>query len=180
MPKYLNFIEPPQVLVSALSVEECAARLQSAVDSPWRIFGERPIIGRARLRRFSGPKRPASWWHNGFQTRISARFERDGAKKRIRCRFAVHPWPRWSAGIWLAGALLIGGPVFLIALVAFLAGTPLDGKDPTSTLVGLIVPPAMIGFSLGNIAFGRWLARNDRAFLVEFLCRTLEAKPATR
>jgi hypothetical protein len=161
-------------LLSPLPIEECHLLLEAAMDTlwPWDYFGSRLVAGR-----ISGSKlfaRKQVGYKNLFQTRLSAdTLEQDG-RTLIRCRFSLHPFTRTFQVLWFAGVLLICGPIFVMSLLT-LAEAP--SRGPAGKWEGVFVPIGMFVFSVGNYWFGRYLARNERQFLIAFVCDTLAATP---
>ena len=75
--------------------------------------------------------------------------------------------------VWFAGVMLIGGGAVIYAAFAYLGG-----NAPPETWVFIVGPLTIAGFGLGLVRFCRWLGRNEKAFLTEFLQRVLDASPA--
>jgi hypothetical protein len=71
---------------------------------------------------------------------------------------------------WFTGVILIGGSMFIMAIRDFMAGSETDGE-----WLALVVPPLMIAGGTAMVAVGRWLGRNERPFLTDFIKTTLSA-----
>jgi hypothetical protein len=96
-----------------------------------------------------------------------------GSGTRISGHFGMHRWVRIFMTFWFGFLLVVGGSAFTVSVGRiFSAGElPVGGA-----LIGFIVPPGMICFGIGLVLFGRYLARDEAAFLTDFLIRTLEAR----
>jgi hypothetical protein len=159
-------------LLSPLSREVCAARLRDAVDSGWRIFGGKPAIGRVDESSFRIRKRLGATFHNSFQTYLTGRLESDGSGTRVQCRFGMHPFVRGFMALWFAMLLAFTAAGIMMGAHGSARGFP---------LVGIIGPAIMAVFGVGLVFFGRFFARNEQRFLLDFLAQTIEARPtATR
>jgi hypothetical protein len=75
--------------------------------------------------------------------------------------------------IWLAGAALVGIPIFVGTLVDVTRGSHHMIGD---TWVGLIVPPALVLFGTVLPKVGHLLGKNDRRFVLEHVQNTLAAR----
>jgi hypothetical protein len=69
--------------------------------------------------------------------------------------------------IWFSFVVLFG----LVAAI----GPPMSGDLP-SPLVRWM-PILLLAFGVGFVWFGRWLARDEERFLVDFVAEVLEATP---
>jgi len=75
--------------------------------------------------------------------------------------------------IWFGGVISIGGAAFIAALVDLITGRRfVEGSHAAA----IVVPLGMVVFGIGLLKFGRYLARNERPQLIEFLKQTLEAR----
>ena len=91
---------------------------------------------------------------------------------RITGHFGMHPWTRAFMTFWFGFLILVGGSVCLGTLTRLLS----PSHAPVGTAwVGMVVPPGMLLFRFGLVAFGRYLAREEAGFLTGFLVRTLDA-----
>lgn len=75
--------------------------------------------------------------------------------------------------IWLAGAVLIGTPIFLATLADLTTGRHFVTGD---RWVGLVVPPALVCFGTVLPRLSRLLGKSDRQFILEHLQKTLAAR----
>jgi hypothetical protein len=92
-------------------------------------------------------------YRNSFQTRLRAEFVEEASGTRIRCRIGMHPLVSAFMIVWFAGV--------------------------TFGLIASGFTPAVLGMLLagaGIVAFGRFAARNEQSFLIEFLCNSLHAR----
>ena len=162
------FGREPVELYSPLSPEECTTRLNAAMDRPlWRsvsfsqIFGSRPVIGSVDDETVTLRKRIR--YRNSFQTFLSAKMEPHGAGTIIRGELAMHPWVRAFIPFWLGGVVLfcVAGVIFTLFSESFLP---------------LLMIPLMCGamflFGVAGVYFGRYVARDEAGFLMDFLRQT--------
>jgi len=164
------FTRESRVLVSSLSVEACRERLRADVGSLWNPFTawNHPVRGRVTGKGFWIVK--TIHYRNSFQTEARGRWTAEGNGTRIDVSFGMS---RWIAGFMI---------VWLIGIAAFVVGWWGSGPAGSAKAAGagtllVFLPLLMLGFGIGLIAFGRWLARNESRELIEFLTRTLECQP---
>jgi hypothetical protein len=158
-------------LLSPLRAEECRRRLREQTASVWMILSSAPIVG--RIGETSLRLRKRIWYSNSFQTWLSAELVDEGSRTRLRCRFGLHPFTRIFTAIWFSGVVLIGSTVFVGTMAAWLQDRlPLTPQN----LIGLLVPPGMLAVGILTYSIGRFFARNERRFLLEFLRDTIGAK----
>src|SRR5438445_577541 len=91
-------------LYSLLSVDECRQRLKASTDSPWMLFGSKPVVGRSGAGSFRGHKRIG--YRNSFQTYAMVSLKAEKTGTRITCRFCMHPIVTAFMAIWFAGVVL--------------------------------------------------------------------------
>jgi hypothetical protein len=157
-------------LISPLPRDECVRRLQVATDRWWALFGSRPLVGHVgesflRVRKRIG-------YGNSFQCRLSATLEDEGSRTRLRCRLGMHPSVTLFMAFWFCGVVLIGAEVLVSTAAALLRG-----DASAQAWMGIIGPFGMLAFGVALVAFGRFLARNEREFLLNFLRATIDARP---
>ena len=169
--------KPPSVsVVSPLTREECVARLSAAIDSPTTILGKRPAIGTVSADGFYLRKRIFS--RNSFQTRIIGTLTPAGGGTNIQCDFGEMP-----RGVVIAG--IVGVVILLVGVcaptAALLSSRGIDLSPYMPQIIAIMVGGSAIGivFGFAVIRFGRWLARDERAFLIKFVSETLDARPAS-
>jgi hypothetical protein len=158
-------------LQSPLTPAQCLERLKQNTDSYWRLFGTKPVVGWVRGQKFSGLKRIT--YRNSFQTRILAIFHASGNGSQIILRFGAAPLVQIFVAIWLAGVLGIGGAAFTSGIIAYIRG-----DEPKNSWMTLAIPLIMAAFGICLYKFGRWLAREEQAFLLTFIMTTLDARLA--
>ena len=158
-------------LITALSPEQCRERLAAAMDGPFALLGSRPLVGIMIGQRLWAKKQIG--YANPLRTILRASFSAEDSGTRIRCKFGVNRLVLICLGIWLGFVVLIGGPMFLLALAVVIA-SPAPFRSGAWPF--LIVPPAMICAFWGLVRFGTYLARDERRFLSDFLRRTLDAQ----
>jgi hypothetical protein len=128
------------------------------------IFGTRPVIGRIRGTRLTARKR--IWYRNSFQTYLSAELTDHENQTLVRCGFSMHPFVIAFVAVWFAGAVFGGGTLFIQSLIRLISD---PSRAPGSVWGGLAVPVGLILFGAGLLAFGRWLACDEQAFLIDFV-----------
>jgi hypothetical protein len=161
-------------LYSPLSRDECVRRLKSVIDPWWKIFGSGEAIGGVSKTHFRARQR--IWYRNSFQTVLHAKLEDSGSGTRVVCTYAAAIFVRCFTAIWLVGVILIGGPIFCNSLFAVLGfGHDSSNGNQQDMALGLVIPVALPAFVFAIMAFGRWLARNERSFLNQLICDTLQA-----
>jgi hypothetical protein len=156
-------------LRSPLTPDQCLVQLRLATDPYWRIFGSKPVIGWVRDHKFSGFKRIN--YRNSWQTHVAALIETGGTGSRITLRFRMHWFVLAFMVFWFSWVILIGGAIFISGTEAYMRGAA--SKD---TWVTVVVPSGMAVFGLALSMFGRWLARNEQAFLLDFIKSNLKAR----
>ena len=152
----------PIELTTLLSIDECVNRIDAAIDGNFTIFGSKAAIGSTSAAGFKIRKR--IWYRNSFQTILRAELVSEGAATRIRCSFGM---------AWLVLAFM----AVWFGMAGIFVVTALWGSLATST-------PSPAGFviflmpALGAVIVivGRWFARNEAQYLVDFVCRTLDAQ----
>ena len=160
-------------LASPLSPTQCARALSEAVDSPWVFLGKKPVVG--TVGEDGAVLRKRIKGRNSFQTLLKVKMcgRIDGTA--LSCRGGMSLAVAIFIGLWLGVVLAIGGAVFL-ASVAGLTGA---GESEIPPALGLLVPPAMLAFGALLLTVGRTMAKAEEAFLLDFLTRTLQARPLT-
>ena len=109
-------------------------------------------------------------YRNSFQTQLFAQLVDEGHRTRLHCRFGFHPFITVFIVVWCGFALVLGGAMSIPLLKA--------GSPTSQQWLGVVIPFALLAFLVAMVQFGRFLSRNDPQFLIDFLCRTLEARDA--
>jgi hypothetical protein len=148
-------------LILPCSIEEFCRRLTAKMDRSF--FGTRPVIGRIRGTLLTARKR--IWYRNSFQTYLSAELSSHANQTLVRYSFSIHPFVRVFAAAWFVGVALFGGAI-LVRSLSLLMWAP---ARASGSMVGVGVPILMLLFGAGCVAFGRWLARDEEAFLLTFV-----------
>lgn len=107
---------------------------------------------------------------NSFKPFFLGRFQRSGEKVQLVGRFTMLPITKVFMTIWFA-------------MVALASVGLLFGLTSTVPAPAILAPFAMIGGGVAMVAFGKWLARNDTAWLSEVIegaLRSPEASAAAR
>lgn len=161
-------------LISPMRRDEIVRRLKDVVDSEWIIFGSKTVVGHV------GDKSLRLRWRinyrNSFQTVLFGTLGDDGSGTRLHCRAGMHPFVTVFMALWL-GAVGIGAVSAVAMMLQF--SREGEGAIPAAAGFGVVVPFVMVAFGVALVWFGRWLAREERQRLIEFLERTVGAKAAS-
>ena len=158
-------------LISSLPRAECVGLLQADLDTPWAVFGMRPVIGTVGETSLRARKRIS--YRNSYQTILFARFVEHNDQTGIHCRFGLRLSVRLFSLVWLAFVLLVGGLIFVFSLATLVARSP---AAPAGFWLGLVVPPLLVACFAGLLKFCRYLARDERDFLQQYLQTLLRAQ----
>ena len=82
-------------------------------------------------------------------------------------------WAKYFMRIWLAGAVLIGTPIFVSTLSDIATHSDYMTSDKW---VGLVVPPALVLYGTVAPSLGRLLGKRDRQFILRHIQNTLAAR----
>ena len=154
-------------LVSPLSLAECEDRLREATDRDGLLswFSARPVVGRVSGRSVRLRKR--IWYRNSFQTSLSGSLEDRDGSTAFRGRAGMHPFVTGFLAVWFGLLVLMGGAAFVAGVGGLFGGR---GQP-----LGMIALPVGLAFGGGLVRFGRWLARDEEAFLVAFVAEAIAA-----
>jgi hypothetical protein len=153
-------------LTSPLNRAQCIDRLREGIDSPWRIFGSRPIIGQVCYSHASIRRRVR--YHHVFRLCLEVILVEGATATGLVCRPGLHPLIAVFTHGWF-GMLVAGAG--LIALFAA-AGGLLQVSWP------LIAAPlaALVVIALAFMA-GRRRAAEEQTFLVAYVSSQTKAVP---
>lgn len=166
------------VFHSAISPQSVAEVLSHSIDEEhWTLFslsgykGGRLILGQVGENTFRLRKRRYS--RNDFAGNFYGRVEPEQGGTRIEGYFDTPRWAKYLIRIWLAGAVLIGTPIFV--------GTLLDIATHSYHMtgdkwVGLVVPPALVLYGTVLPSLGRLFGKRDRQFILQHIQITLAAR----
>jgi len=166
------------ILHSTLTPTALADALRRSIDEERRTLfslsgyrGSCSVLGEVAENTFRLQRR--RYWRNDFAPHLYGRFRLEAGGSRIEAHFDVSRWVRTFMKIWLAGAALLGAPIFVLSALDVLTGSHHTTGD---IRVGLIVPPALVlwGFALPRL--GRLFGRGDERFLLEFVQQTVAAR----
>lgn len=136
-----------------------------------RRMGDKPVIGTVNGHTVRLRKR--IHYRNSFQTMLVASFSPHGSGSRISCELGMHTFVRVFMIVWLVAAIGIGGPIAFAALKAW-DMTGVGPKEPAD----ILLPVGMPVFGVLLLLFGQHLARDENAFLLQFLEETVQAADA--
>jgi hypothetical protein len=141
-------------LVTPLSRAICVERLRENVSEPF--YGQGAVFGRVKESGFWIERRIG--YRNSFKTRLMADLAEGNKGTRIVCRVGMQPIVFWFVSAWLV--IVAGGLLFAIASAPAAAQVPL----------------LMLICGAGILALGRYAARNEGKYLIDFLCSCLHAR----
>lgn len=154
------------ILHSPLPQDECLRRLREAIEADGPAKAR--VIGRVGTTSLRLRKRLAPTMHNSFQIFLTARITSESGSTRLTCHFGPDRLVVGFTAVWFLAVIGFGAAMLTLATKgAIHFGT----NDP-----GPFVPLIMIAGGIGVVGFGRYLARGDRRFLVDFLKSTIQAR----
>jgi hypothetical protein len=153
-------------LLSPLDRQTCVARLKAGIDSPWRVFGDKPIIGEVGPRYASLRRRLR--WQRLFRISLDVSVLGDGADTTLICRRGPHPLAALLAGGWFGLLIAVVGLLSVFAV----AGGLFEDVWPFLIMAPLILVAFLLAFLLGRGDPG-----GDHAFLIERLALMTDATP---
>jgi hypothetical protein len=157
-------------LISPLPRDECVRQLRERTGCGWLPFGPKAVVGRVGRRSLCLRKR--IYYASSFQSILFASLVDDGRQTRLHCRFGMHPFVMLFIA-WFVVAIMFGGAPFVDPIVR-----ELQGDGPSQAWMDPIARLGLLLFTGALVAFGRFLARNEREFLENFLYATIDARPA--
>jgi len=155
-------------LRTRLDAEAVAANLAAGMDSPFTMFGHMPVVGDVDLTRATVRRRIP--YRNSFQTVVEAIYEPQGAGMLIRCRSRLHLMTTVMLGFWAVGFVLIAGNVAIAALKGRVEGGPW----------WILMPLLFAACVLVLIWVGRWFARGEFDYLVDYIAEKTHAEVLDR
>jgi hypothetical protein len=158
-------------LVTALSPEECAARLRSRVVSLWAPLtwfarsADRPLQGRVSDRAFALKVRHVLT-RPTLLDEARGRLTPEASGTAIDVRIGAGTFDRGFAILWVG---------FVLFWTILVFGATRSGQDGVPADLAL-VPLGMISFFVVIVGVVRWIGRDDRDVLLAILTRDLEAR----
>jgi hypothetical protein len=161
-----------------LPISDCLNRIRASIDEERRTLlswsgyaGSRKVLGKIDGYEIRLQKR--RYYHNDFAPYFYARLLPQTHGTRIEGRFDCSPFVKTFMRIWLILVIAGGTPIFILCLKDILTGSASVSGD---RYVGVVVPPGMVLFGLLLPRIGRWLAKNEESYILEFLQSTLPAR----
>lgn len=171
-------MRPTVVLHSAFPPDALVVALRCSVDEERRTLfsfsgykGSRPFLGKVGENTFRLQKR--RHWRNDFAPRFYGQIQPEPGGTKIEGYFDVARWAKLFMRLWLAAAVALGAPVFVLTLLDVTMGSRNISGD---TWVGLVVPPALVAFGILLPKLGRLLGRAEERAILEHLQNTLAAR----
>ena len=167
-------------LASPHPPETCVGLLRATIDRWWSMGGDRLVIGWAKSNAFALHKRLPPLFHNSFQTFAYGILTSTGNGSRINIRFRLKRAVAAIIIFYFLLVIVVGGLIFISGLVMaahlmFGVQTLAGQESMPGVLMACGIPAAMLCFGYGLVRSGRWFARNERQFLIDFLCAELQA-----
>jgi hypothetical protein len=144
-------------------------RLRSGMDSPWRVFGSRPVIGQVGYTH-AGLRRRVHY-RQVFRLCLEVVLLEDGEHTRLECRAGLHPLVALFTVGWFG---LLVAAVGLFTLFA-IAGGLLEHFWPL-----VLAPAALLALLAVVFLGGRNRAEEDQAVLINYVASRTDAEPACR
>jgi hypothetical protein len=152
-------------LTSPLSREECVQRLRSKADPAW----SGAVIGSVGETSFRLRKR--IYYRNSFQYSLSGKLIDDNGQTRLHCRIGPHPLVLAFLVIWFGGVLVACG-----AVSVWIAGAFAHRAHPSNLWPGAAIPFLMLAGGVALVMLGRYFARDEPDYLIDFLRKSLDAR----
>jgi hypothetical protein len=160
------------IFLSPHSMEECHKRLKGSVDTSFFLhFSSKQVAGKVSKELISIRKRIN--YGNSFQTVLKASLKPSENGTELLFTIGLHPFVKIFMSIWFGGLFVIGGLIFIITLSSLFEK---NASADSGMIMGILIPPGMAIFGIALLKFGRYLARNESAFLKTFLVHLLDAK----
>ena len=157
-----------------LPIDECRARLESAIDperfafTPSGHSGSREILGSIGDSSFRLQKRRT--YRNSFAPFFYGRFRAADSGTLIDGECRMHLVVKVFMGYWFSFVVLAA----CFGIVSFLS-TDRVHREPGAGILSVLFPAALFAFGFGLVTIGRWLARDEEQAILTFLKDTLEA-----
>lgn len=161
--------------------DECLRRLQATVEQEklrWSIFvgglrvaGNAPIASKSGVVGKIGDTKirlhKSISGQNSFQTYLFAQLTDDGGRTRLHCRLGLLPSVVAFIVFWFGFVLFIGLRNSVTA----------NAFGEKSVVEGWWVAPGILAsFGAALVLVGRYLARDEEKFLIDFLRQTIDAR----
>jgi len=169
--------------ISPYSPEECIRRLREDIgrEPLFRyVRGTHPMMGRVWKNKIRVRMRIDDVnYFNVLQTWLTATFEPEGFKTRIRCRFGLASRAWWTLILWFGsiGSMCITGLITIPLKYIMFAhlGVPLPEYAYLSDLMLLVLFLVFAGGIVGLVRGGPHQARDEQALLTDILKTKLKA-----
>ena len=151
-------------MYSPLDQTTCVARMRAGTDSPWKVFGSKPVIGEVGPLYASLRRRVR--WRTPFRVCLDVSLVGRGDATTLICRRGLHPLAALMAGGWFGLVIAVVGLLSVFAV----AGGLLDRFWPLLALAPILLIGVLLAFM-----FGRGDAAQDHDFLIKRLALMTEA-----
>jgi hypothetical protein len=149
---------------SAFGLEESVSRLRAATKrSVFSALAEPAAVGTVTESRVK-LQRVIPMFRNSFKPFLVGQFVKRGEQVFLVGRFTMDGFVKVFMTVWF-GFLVVFGVAAPFAQTASRSGS----------FVFVFAPITMCGFGVGLVWFGRWLARNDAAWLADVVKRAIGA-----
>jgi hypothetical protein len=161
-----KLLEPDTVeLISPLPERECLQRLRDATDRELALLGRQRVVAWVGDHAFRLRRRG---WNNPFQAFLEGETAADGSATSIRCRIGSQRF------------VFLGWGLGLAIVFAVLVEKLLDAIDDPATLGDAASPAGQFVVMAIGLMIGRWVARRDEGFLLDFVRQAASSNPADR
>lgn len=150
-------------LRTSMNADAALAALADQMDNPLELFGKKPLIGMVSAKKASFRRRLG--YRNSWQTVMDVNFEPTGSTTVMRIGSYMHPYAAVFMALWFAG--------IIAALVSILTTGAAKQGEGSGMLV--LLPIGMAAFGVAMIGFGRWIARNDHARMLDIVVEVTNA-----
>jgi hypothetical protein len=163
-------------LRTCISIDECKARLATAIDVERFAFswsgyaGSKDILGKIRDTSFRLQKR--RYYRNSFAPFFFGRFVVSDGGTLIEGDFKMHPAVKVFLVIWFSFL------AFFVLMTVTLTATGRAHMDDDRGLA-LVIPFGMAIFAVALVKFGQRLGRSEEQAILAFLKSALEASDST-
>jgi len=145
-------------LRTSMNADAAVAALGEHIDNPLELFGKKPLIGMVSAKKASFRRRLG--YRNSWQSVMDVNFEPTGATTVMRVGSYMHP---------LAAVFMLAWIAIVLSMAVGMAG------QEGISAVGTLIPIGMAVFGVAMTVFGRWLARNDHARMLDVVVQATNA-----
>jgi len=156
-------------LLSPYSIDECYRRLADAVDkNPGSYFSSNPVVGKIIKTHIKIKKNLKNNKYNSFQRILNALIEKHAKGTIIKGCFGIPDASKYFMYFWFCFIISLS----IINVIAFI-----DGSQKTKfSWIFALINIGMLIHGVILVKFGKFISRNEQAFLKKFLMELLDAE----